>query len=55
MSFIMGYNYFLGLKKIYINLICSIFTYVYIYNKSRVMDTRVNEPRYVLRPLEGYT
>jgi hypothetical protein len=30
------------------NLICSIFTYVYIYNISRVIGMQANEPYYVL-------
>jgi hypothetical protein len=41
------------LKNFYINLICSIFAYVYIYNKSRVIGTRANVPHYGLQPISG--
>jgi hypothetical protein len=55
---IMSCDQSLTLNKFYINLIYSIFEYVYIYNRSRVMSMRANGPHYGLRLLyvsEGYT
>jgi hypothetical protein len=40
-------------KKIKINLIYSIFEYVYIYNTSRFIGMWANEPHYELWPLSG--
>jgi hypothetical protein len=45
-DYIMSCNYSLGLKNFQINLIYSIFTYVYIYNRSRVITTQANMLHY---------
>jgi hypothetical protein len=50
---IIGYEHSLGLKEFLVNLICSIFGYVYIFNRLRVMSTRTNEPHYELQPLSS--
>jgi hypothetical protein len=54
----MAYDHSSGLKEFLNQLNFSIFKYAYIYNRSRIIDTRVNGPHYGLRPLsrpEGYT
>jgi hypothetical protein len=48
---IMSCDHSLSLKELRINLICSIFEYIYICNRSRVINTWANGPYYGLRLL----
>jgi hypothetical protein len=56
---IMGYDHSLGLKEFLYQLnLFYIFEYIYIYNRSRVIDMRANGRYYGLQPLsrpEEYT